>query len=181
MPTAKLFSLEKQFHFYKSYHSHAINKRIHMVFIPVLFVTFLMLFSTITLPRTFLNLSHLVVFAYIFYCIILNPQIGLFFTPVILILYGVSQWLVRYAGPSGAVPWALAFNFIAWFAQIVGHYGFEKNSPAFMDSLVQSVLAAPVVIYLEVMFSLGMFQETKTKLQRSRVVARARKSLKGSS
>ncbi|PXF49960.1 putative endoplasmic reticulum membrane protein [Gracilariopsis chorda] len=126
-------------------------------------------------------MSHLVTLAYIVYCLILNPQIGLFFTPVLLVLHSLSQWLVRYAGPHGTVPWALAFNFIAWFAQIVGHYGFEKNSPALMDSLVQSVLAAPIVIYLELMFSFGMLQETKTKLQRSRVVARARKSLKTSS
>ncbi|CDF33879.1 unnamed protein product [Chondrus crispus] len=122
-------------------------------------------------------MSRVVTLFYILYCLVLSPKLGLLYTPFLLLFYAVSRAFCNYAGPDATVPWALAFHFIAWFAQIVGHYVFEGKSPAFMDSLFQSLLAAPIVIWLEVVFSLGFMPETKARLQRARVVAKARKAV----
>lgn len=178
MKASDLFSLERQFSFYKSYHTNTINKRIHIVFVPTLIITFLSLISTFRLPPPFVDMSRPFTLFYILYCIALSPKLGLLYTPFLVLFYAASRAFCNYAGPSATVPWALALHFISWFAQIVGHYAFEGKSPAFMDSLLQSFLAAPIVVWLEVVFSLGFMPETKARLQRSRVVAKARKAVK---
>ena len=42
----------------------------------------------------------------------------------------------------------------AWIAQFIGHYYFEKNSPAFTDSLVQSFLIAPMFVLIDIQYLL---------------------------
>lgn len=170
-------SLERQFAFYKSYHGNTINKRIHIVFVPILVITALALLSKVELPSPVSDMSRVLTAFYVVYCITLDPKLGLLYTPFLLAFYAASRLLCNYAGPSATVPWALALHFISWFAQIVGHYGFEGKSPAFTDSVVQSLLAAPIVIWLEVVFSLGLLPDTKARLQRARVVAKARKAV----
>lgn len=177
MKTSDLFSLERQFAFYKSYHGNTINKRIHIVFVPTLVVTALALLSRVALPAPVNDMSRVLTAFYILYCIALSPKLGLMYTPFLLTFYALSRALCAFAGPSGTVPLAGALHFISWFAQIVGHYAFEGKSPAFMDSLVQSFLAAPIVIWLEVVFSLGFMPDTKARLQRARVAAKARKAV----
>lgn len=177
MKTADLFSLERQFHFYKSYHNNTINRRIHIVFVPIIFVSALSLLSEIPLSYPFTDVSRLFTLVYVFYCIFLNFNLGLLFTPFILGAYALSQAFCKYAGPSGTVPWAFTLNFAGWVAQFVGHFAFEGKSPALMDSFAQSILAAPIVIWLEVLFSLGFLSGTKAWLIRSRVVAKARKAV----
>lgn len=177
MRTSDLLSLERQFAFYKSYHGNTINKRIHIVFVPTLIITALALSSKVELPPPVNDMSRVLTAFYIVYCITLNAKLGLLYTPFLLAFYAASRLLCNYAGPSGTVPFALTLHFISWFAQIVGHYAFEGKSPAFMDSVLQSLLAAPIVIWLEVVFSLGFMPDTKARLQRARVVAKARKAV----
>lgn len=173
---SKLFSLERQFHFYKSYHTNSINRKIHIVFIPILFFTFLVLFAEVPLPPPIYDLTNVIVFAYIGYCLVLDIFIGLLFTPFLVGIYVLSRAFRDYAGSDGTIPWALTINLLAWVAQFVGHYAFEGKSPALFDSLVQSVLAAPIVVWLEMLFSLGLLQDTKARLLRSRAAAQARKA-----
>lgn len=175
-----LTDFDKQFHFYKHYHTNSTNKRIHTVGIPMLIVTGLMLLSLLRLPEPIHDASILVVLVYMLYYVILRAELALVFAPFLLVLYAVSKFLCRRAGPHGIVPWALAFHFIAWFVQFVGHYAFEGNSPALMDSFVASILVAPLVIWLEALFSFGLLLDLKARLMRSRVVAKARKAVEAS-
>lgn len=176
MRTSHLLSLDKQYMFYKAYHSNTVNKRIHIVAVPMIIITTLALLSRVRLSEPLSDLSRVVTLFYILYCIILSPGIGLAFAPFLMAYYSASRAFCQYAGPSGTVPWAAALNFIGWFSQIVGHYAFEGKSPAFMDSVAQSLLAAPIVIWLEVIFSFGLLPDLKARLLRSRVVAKARKA-----
>lgn len=177
MRSSDLFNLERQYTFYKAYHSNTINKRIHIVFVPLIIITTLALLSLIPLPEPATDLSRLVTLGYILYGIFLNPAIGLAFAPFLICYYLASRALCDYAGPSGTVPLAGALNFIGWFAQLLGHYAFEGRSPAFMDSIVQALLAAPIVIWIDVIFSLGFLPEMKARFLRSRVVAKAKRAV----
>lgn len=177
MRSSDLWSLERQYLFYKSYHSNTVNKRIHFVFVPLIIVTTFSLISLIRLPEPANDVSRVVALIYVLYTMVLNPTLGLAFSPFVFCYHAASRALCDYAGPSGVVPLAGTLNFIGWFAQIVGHYAFEGKSPAFMNSLVQSLLAAPIVIWLELIFSFGFLPDLKARMLRSRVVAKAKKAV----
>ena len=66
-----------------------------------------------------------------------------------------------YLNISNAWLYAIIIHIISWILQIIGHIVFEKNKPAFRDSLIQSFLIAPFFILLEIMFVFGYFLEYK--------------------
>lgn len=148
-----------------------------MVFVPTIVITTLSLLSLIKLSSPVDDLSRLVTLLYMVYYLTLDITIGLLYTPFLLGFYAMSRALCDYAGPAGTVPLAGALNFIGWFAQFVGHYGFEGKAPALTDSFLQSILAAPIVIWLDVVFAMGFMPDTKAKLLRAKVAAKARKAV----
>lgn len=176
MAPPQILSLEKQFRFYRFYHTNTVNKRIHMVFVPVLIISFLAVASRLSVPGLSVDLSVVVAGGYFAYAMALDFFIGLCFTPFLLAAYLVSSTFSEYAG-AATVPWALTINLAAWVAQFVGHFSFEGNSPAVFDALVTSVLAAPIVIWLEAMFALGFLKETKARLMRSYVASKAKRAV----
>jgi len=179
MKPSSLLSLEKQYTFYKAYHSNTINKRIHIVFVPVILVTTLTLISCLPRPAVFSDKDPAMFLTalYVAYCLILSPFLGVLFAPFVLLSYLSSQSLKAYAGEAATVPLAFTLNFTGWVAQFVGHFAFEGRAPALFDSLVQSLLAGPIVIWLDVLFMCGLLPEVKAKLLRSRVVAKAKKAV----
>ena len=47
-------------------------------------------------------------------------------------------------------------HLLAWYAQLhPGHVVFEKCRPALLDSLAQSLVLAPLFVWMEVMFACG--------------------------
>lgn len=179
MKNTDLFNLERQYSFYKAYHSNKINKRIHIVFVPLILITTLTLSSFLALPPPLsaTDVPTLVTLLYIVYCLVLSPYLGTLFTPFLLLSYAASRALRTYAGDDAAIPLAFTLNFAGWVAQFVGHFGFEGRSPALFDSFVHSILAAPITIWLDVLFMFGLLSDVKAKLLRSKVVAKARKAV----
>ena len=46
-----------------------------------------------------------------------------------------------------------------------GHYVFEKRKPALVDSFLEAMLAAPLFVWLEVIFALGFKQDMRTHVE----------------
>lgn len=171
-----MFKLEKQFSFYKQYHTNVNNRRVHYVCVPILFVTALAMLTDVPLPSPISNVARLVCALYVVHGFILDPLVGILHGPVMILYFVLSQSLRSNAGPSTFfLP--LLIHLVAWFAQFVAHRVFEKRAPALTDSLIQALTSASVVLWLEIMFSLGFLPELKARLARAPAVSKARKAV----
>ncbi len=68
----------------------------------------------------------------------------------------------------GAVAWkyALVVHVLGWYMQIhPGHMVFEKRKPALLDSFFQSLCLAPLFVFFEVVFFLGLRKDLYNKVQ----------------
>lgn len=179
MKLSSLFSLENQYHFYRQYHTNKSNVRIHFVFVPVLLITAMVALSE--LSGSLLDLGAALAVFYIVHGLILDVPVGAAHTPVVLGYLLASRTFRNMVGPANSLGLALSLHVVSWVIQFVGHAVFEKRAPAITDSLAQALTSAPIVLWLEILFSLGLFSETKTRLARSKVVAKARKAQKQAS
>ncbi len=91
-------------------------------------------------------------------------QVGFVFAPYAGLLYFLSLVIVNVVPPVVVLPITIVVHLACWTAQVVGHVQCESNRPAMFTSLIHSVLAAPVVVYLETLFSLGLMKETQERL-----------------
>ena len=61
----------------------------------------------------------------------------------------------------------LIFFVISFGIQIVSHYWIEQRKPAFLDSLYQSIVLAPLFIWMElVTFPLGFYGNVHRNVER---------------
>ena len=144
--------------FYKKYHQNKINKLIHLFCIPLIVWSFCVLLNNLTILSHFkFNNSNIFTIdldlsAYIclFYLIIYTFIESSTFFPMFLYLtfiYFTSYFFNLYVIKS--IMYALFINIFSWIMQFIGHFFFEGNRPALMDSLVQSFLMAPLFSYFE--------------------------------
>merc|ERR1712110_966127 len=130
--------------FYREYHSHPTNKLIHAVCIPILVVTFLNLWSllSITLNRKHLSLraisSHTVhghvgisVFYLLNYLVTYDVKVA----AVMLVYIFVMNSIASYWRDTRK-NWAwecLVIHLASWAAQFYGHH-LEGKRPALVDN-----------------------------------------------
>lgn len=178
MRLSHLLSLERQYTFYTFYHSNRTNRLIHTLTVPLLIISTLAILSRVSLPPPINSLNILILFLYFAYYLILSPVIASFFSPFLLLYHLITRALLSYLSPSAVLPFALTLHFASWVAQFVGHFAYEHRSPALFNSTIHAFLAAPLVIWLEVVFACGFLKSTKARLTRSRVAAKARLATK---
>ena len=95
-------------------------------------------------------------------------KVGFVFAPYAGVLYFLTLLIVSVVPATIVLPLAVVVHLVCWAAQVFGHVGCESNRPAMFTSLVHSVLAAPVVVYLETLFSFGLLSETQERLDDAR-------------
>ena len=173
------FDLLDQLSFYGAYHRHPVNKAIHLVFVPCIIWSALVwmagyvpeaaegvslagAFRAIGVPRFLAsaavpNLGALALIAYSAYYVALEPIAGTsWFVMCGLPMWLSASWFESAVGWDAAWRWALALHVLAWYAQIhPGHVVFEKRRPALLDSLAQSLVLAPLFVWMEVLFACG--------------------------
>lgn len=176
MQLADLLSLERQYTFYHGYHQNRKNRVIHIISVPVLFCTLLVVIAYLFPVK--LKAPFVLGILYQLYVASLDTMVSLTFMPFLAVQIAIAETIRRNYLARDAIPPAIAFHVLAWLAQLVGHYWYESNSPAVMESLVHAVLAAPIVIYLETLFSFGLFANLHTRLARSRVVRKVKTAQK---
>ena len=153
-----------------------MNKRIHIVFVPLLIVSTLAMLSEVPSRQPLPTVPQMVMLFYCLYYIVLDVKIGVSFIPFAVTLYLFSHALIKYVGQESILPVAFSLHILSWVAQFFGHFAFEGKSPAIFNSIIQSMLAAPITIWLELLFSFGFMLDVRAKLNRSRVVAKARRA-----
>lgn len=138
-----------------------MNARIHYVGVPLLHI------SAMVLLGTHLHVFAPVVCAVVFcaFNFLLDVDAAIICLPYQLVVTAASSFMVSQVAPeSGLSICAFTLHVISWIAQIIGHRVYEGNSPAILESLVGSVLTAPMFVVLEVLWSMGYAFRIKTRL-----------------
>ncbi|KAK9461610.1 uncharacterized protein V1516DRAFT_690161 [Lipomyces oligophaga] len=167
-----VFNLEDQLTFYMAYHSDKVNVLIHILCVPLIFITTIILVCTtgplVPLFATsglnhYLNLGTFGAIGYALFYVFLDPIVGGIVAPFILSIPYISTNLIDKYG-STVVYTAGVLFVICWIAQFVGHGVFEKRAPALLDNLVQALVLAPFFVVYEFVFMFGFRPEFHEKL-----------------
>jgi uncharacterized membrane protein YGL010W len=129
--------LERAFLSYAQYHQHPGNKATHLVGIPMIMLSTFGLLALVGKGHI-VNLGFLLWFVASAYIVFLDRRRGLPFAVVALIFYTLSisiNW-----------PIHLVLFSVGWILQGIGHFHFEKKSPAFLTNMSHLVIG-PFWIY----------------------------------
>jgi len=162
-----LLNLRQQLSFYGAYHNNHVNVLIHTLFVPIILFTALVMVSplsssyetTVTVPglmSTTLVVNFPLIYVTItgLYYIMLEPVAGASFFCVMLMMWlGATNMFVTMG--TRACYLALAIHVIGWIAQFLGHGVFEGRKPALLDNLIQSIVLAPLFVWLHILFFVG--------------------------
>ncbi|TBU44791.1 DUF962-domain-containing protein [Dichomitus squalens] len=158
-----LLNVKKQLIFYGAYHDNPVNVAIHMIFVPVLVWTGLVLGSRLPVPSSFpqihaqfneylafdFNWSALWGIANWAYYFALEPTAALIYAPeYVLIVLTASA----YSHKPNSFNEALAVHVVSWIAQFAGHFLAEGRAPALLDNLLGALVLAPFFVHLELLF-----------------------------
>lgn len=127
---------------YGESHQNPVNKAVHWICVPIIFVSIIGILSGLHVPTGFLKNSAiepflhggslLVVFGLVFYLRISLPMaVGMFLVSVLSLL--IVGWVNVNLPNNAAWVYYIAF-FLAWVGQFVGHK-VEGAKPSFLDDL----------------------------------------------
>ena len=132
--------LKAHFADYAAFHGTAGNKACHFVGIPLIVLTLLTFLSRVPLAAVAgftVTLAEVVLVAVTLYYLTLDAALaGLMLA---------ASALFDAAGRELAVGFALDLFVLGWILQFVGHYVYEKKSPAFFRNLTH-LLVGPLWI-----------------------------------
>lgn len=177
--------LVDQLTFYGSYHHNKWNQILHFVFVPlILWSVAVWACYTGPLPSAGIqppveihlhlpaaisrylvpNLAAVLVLGYSAYYIVLEWFAGLTWALfVALPLYLTANIFHQHMAHAWA--WALGMFVLSWYMQIhPGHLVLEKRKPALLDSFFQSLVLAPLFVWLELLFLGGYRRQLQQQL-----------------
>jgi len=186
-----LFDLETALGFYGSYHNNRINQIIHVVFVPVIVWSAMVIFNYISIDTVVghhvypfgekANFIHPII-AYINERLILGGGTALCFglsayylklTTFPAMTYDCILFAMCLAAGSffthvsGAWTYALAAHVFAWYMQIhPGHAIFEKRAAALTDNFLGGVSLGPLFAWYEVLFWCGWNPTFRARIQK---------------
>ncbi|KAH7079583.1 hypothetical protein FB567DRAFT_449431 [Paraphoma chrysanthemicola] len=172
-----VFDLKKNLVFYGAYHRDPTNVGIHITCVPILLATgFLFGTNTPTLPvRTPailtrlnlpLNLGTLAAVTYSTLYLLLSPNLaGVSVTPIVMSFAALSNKLMGKYNRSKVNTIAIAVHIVSWIAQFVGHGKYEGRKPALLDNLVQALFLAPLFVWYEILFKLGLYKKLQKEVE----------------
>lgn len=133
-------ALRSHFADYGSFHSTPGNKACHTIGIPLIYFSVIALLAHVPLVRfeSFaVTLAEPVILAVTVYYLRLDAALGV----TMLVVSAVMAVVGRFV----TVPAALVLFVVGWALQFVGHYVYEKKSPAFFQN-VTHLLVGPLWI-----------------------------------
>lgn len=133
-------TLKAHFANYAAHHGTAGNKLCHSIGIPIIVLSLFAMLSKVTLVPLGdfnLTLAETLLVAVTLYYVTLDA-------PLALMMFAVTAFLLVPARLLPVLPTVGLFVF-GWILQFIGHYVYEKRSPAFYDNLVH-LLVGPLWI-----------------------------------
>lgn len=123
-------ALKAWFEDYEKFHRHPSNKTTHYIGIPMIMISILGLAALVDIGP--LNLAMILFALVSLWAITLDFRFGLLFAIASIPLYAIGVLL--------SWPLNLAFFVIGWIFQLVGHFKFEKRSPALTQNFLQTFI-----------------------------------------
>ena len=133
-------ALRSAFADYGSFHATPGNKACHTIGIPLIYFSVIALLAHVPLVRFegfAVTLAEPVILAVTVYYLRLDTALGV----TMLVVSAVMAVVGRFV----TVPAALVLFVVGWALQFVGHYVYEKKSPAFFRN-VTNLLVGPLWI-----------------------------------
>jgi len=157
--------LEKQLCFYGAYHHNPTNIAIHMICVPLILFTSLLLAtnsptliplpSWLTIPNLPLNIGTIGAMFYSGFYILLEPVAGSILLPLIMSWTAFSNHVTSSSHVYNSNVAAITVFVVSWIAQFVGHGVYEGRAPALLDNLLQALVLAPFFVFMELLFMFG--------------------------
>lgn len=159
---------------YASYHRDKRNVLTHLVGIPMIVLSILVILShwfflQVAVPWggdvriVSITFAMLAGFIACVYYLRLDLRYGLTMT----LLIGAGCWFALQIAKWTFAPWwaiGVGLFVVGWIFQFVGHY-FEGKKPAFLDDLI-GLIIGPLFVVAEVSFFLGMRKEVNAEIVR---------------
>eukprot|EP01054_Gregarina_sp_Poly1_P002502 Gregarina_sp_Poly_1__2501@NODE_1679_length_3548_cov_135_071244_g1103_i0_p2_GENE_NODE_1679_length_3548_cov_135_071244_g1103_i0NODE_1679_length_3548_cov_135_071244_g1103_i0_p2_ORF_typecomplete_len210_score15_80DUF962/PF06127_11/2_1e21DUF4181/PF13789_6/1_8e03DUF4181/PF13789_6/0_32_NODE_1679_length_3548_cov_135_071244_g1103_i090719 len=157
----------KFFSFYAAFHTHPLNKLIHVVGIPSIYVATLLIIDTVlmsilrpvsleSLHGLGFNSALLPLFHYMTLLQCGAEPLSAMMAAMTFVYYAlISSTIFVWIGPFYAFWLAMCIQLVAWTSQIYGHWVYDKNSPALLREPLLTVQSAPYFIVMEVLFASG--------------------------
>ena len=124
-------TLRSHFDDYAAFHRTAGNKACHMLGIPIIVLSSLALLGQVPLFSVFgftVTVAELAIAIFSVYYLTLDLLLGVLMLAAYVVLDVVGRAIP---------PWQAAALFVGgWILQGVGHYVYEKNSPAFLRNFL---------------------------------------------
>lgn len=159
--------------FYTAYHQQNTNIWIHVFGVPLITFTafvplaWLHLFDIGGMPISAATLLYL-------YSVQYYLRTDLLFGGIATLLYGSLLYAAQLVAAQGYALGAgvfLAGQVIGWTAQIYGHLHYEKNKPAFFESIYQSFISAPLFVIADVFFHFGFNQKLQAEIRQELIAS----------
>lgn len=169
MAAADLFNVDRQYRFYGRYHSNHVNRQIHLFSVPIIHVSSLVLLTGLhgTVGPYRIDLASVATLAYAAYYLALDTKIASVMVPYCLVMRALAS-AVLAGGLDHTRTAAAVAKAVGWMSQLVGHFFFERNSPAFTQSIVQAFLSAPMFVVLEIVWDCGGLTSVRRQLSEAR-------------
>lgn len=163
------FDFDKNWSFYKAYHSDFTNVIIHILCVwPILWTSFLFLGTSQTLvdipawlsahlpSYCSLDASFFVALLYFVYYILLDFRWTSIAASLCVTACWVSTQYTLSIITSEQMTYFIYAHVAAWVMQFYGHAAHEGKAPALLTNLSQALLMAPYFVFLEVVELLGL-------------------------
>lgn len=158
-------SFIEQAQFYASYHQNPTTRYSHMAGVPLVVFSLMILlgFVKIIIPNVVeTNLACFATLILMVYYFLLNWQLSLALTPIMVFLLWLASWF-SYAGPTKTGMWVFVITFVVgWALQLYGHV-IEGKKPAFMDNIYQALIA-PLYLVAEGFFAVGYMKSLQERI-----------------
>ncbi|GMM45367.1 Mpo1 protein [Pichia kluyveri] len=146
-------TLKEQLSFYKKYHRNTTNVLIHIICIPQI------LFSSLVLASNYsTNLSRIVMIGYSIFYIKMHLTMGIIGT-IFLFLMEIGA---EKSGVSNKN--AILMHIFSWIAQFYGHGIHEHRSPAVLSHPLQPLVLAPYFVLWEIAFAMGFYKDIEKSI-----------------
>lgn len=148
----------KEMAFYSAYHQEKRNIWIHVIGVPLITFSLLLVMSWVELfsiQGFGVSLAMVFLTLVILYYIALDLSMGLIAG---LVFGGLLYAAHIVSGNVDTTTGWMVFGggqILGWGSQFYGHFVFEKSRPALFDNLFQALVSAPLFVVADVCFAFG--------------------------
>lgn len=150
---------------YAAYQNNAITRYIHMVSVPLIILSLMILLGfvrVIILGVLNVDLAEIATFGLLVYYFFLHWRLALVLTPLLIFLLWVAECF-SYTGPTSFALEAFALTFLVGCILQFMSYFVEGKRPPF-SNILEQLLIAPLSLVAEIFFMVGYMQPLKEEI-----------------